>query len=82
MSQVNSYLVNFPHLKATEAAGCEGHIKEKEIWEVLKKVGKNNSGHQLFTQRSILETVAHVCSLVGNSLQPLDGTGNYSPRFH
>lgn len=82
MTQVNNYLVNFTHLKATESAGCEGHIKEKEIWKALKKIGKNNSGHQLFTQQSIIETVAHVCSFAGNSLQALDGTGIYSPRFH
>ena len=35
-AQFNTYLADFPHLSATEAAGCEGCIKDDEIREVLK----------------------------------------------
>lgn len=43
LTQFDNYLVNFPHLEATEVAGCEGHITEDEIWEALKKVGKDKT---------------------------------------
>ena len=36
--QFDTNLVDFPHLSATEAAGCEGCIKEDEIREALKSV--------------------------------------------
>lgn len=39
-------------------------------------------GHQWFALQIVLEAVAHVCHLAGNTLQPLDRTGDYSPMFH
>ena len=42
-SQFDTYLVDFPRLSAIEAAGCEGRIKEDEIWEALRSVGLDKS---------------------------------------
>ena len=42
-AQFDTYLADFPRLLATEAAGCEGHIKEEEIREALKSVGLDKS---------------------------------------
>ena len=40
-AQSDTYLADFPRLSATEAAGCEGRIKE--IREALKSVGLDKS---------------------------------------
>ena len=37
--QFDTYLADFPRLEATEAAGCEGRIREDEVREVLRTVG-------------------------------------------
>ena len=42
-AQFDTYLVDFPRLSATEAAGCEGRIKEEEIRDALKSVGLDKS---------------------------------------
>ena len=42
-AQFDTYLADFPRLSATEAAGCEGRIKEEEIREALKSVGLDKS---------------------------------------
>ena len=43
-AQFDTYLADFPRLSATEAAGCEGRIKEEEeIREALKSVGLEKS---------------------------------------
>ena len=42
-SQFDTYLADFPRLSATEAAGCEGRIKEEEIRDALKSVGLDKS---------------------------------------
>ena len=42
-AQFDTYLADFPCLSATEAAGCEGRIKEEEIREALKSVGLDKS---------------------------------------
>ena len=42
-AQFDTYLADFPRLSATEAAGCEGRIKEEEIRDALKSVGRNKS---------------------------------------
>ena len=42
-AQFDTYLADFPRLSATEAAGCEGRIKEEEIRDALKSVGLDKS---------------------------------------
>ncbi len=42
-AQFDTYLADFPRLSATEAAGCEGRIKEEEIRDALKSVGLDNT---------------------------------------
>ena len=42
-AQFDTYLADFPRLSATEAAGCEGRIKEEEIREALKSVRLDKS---------------------------------------
>ena len=42
-AQFDAYLADFPRLSATEAAGCEGRIKEEEIRDALKSVGLDKS---------------------------------------
>ena len=42
-AQFDTYLADFPRLSATEAAGCEGCIKEEEIRDALKSVGLDKS---------------------------------------
>ena len=42
-AQFDTYLADFPRLSATEAAGCEGRIKEEEIPDALKSVGLDKS---------------------------------------
>ena len=42
-AQFNTNLTVFPHLSATEAAGCEDCIMEDEVREALKSVGSNMS---------------------------------------
>ena len=42
-AQFDAYLADFPRLSATEAAGCEGLIKEEEIRAALKSVGLDKS---------------------------------------
>ena len=42
-AQFDTYLADFPRLSATEAAGCEGRIKEEEIRVALKSVGLDKS---------------------------------------
>ena len=42
-AQFDAYLADFPRLSATEAAGCEGLIKEEEIRVALKSVGLDKS---------------------------------------
>ena len=42
-AQFDTYLADCPRLSATEAARCEGRIKEEEIWEALKSVGLDKS---------------------------------------
>ena len=42
-AQFDTYLADFPCLSATEAAGCEGRIKEEEIREALKSVELDKS---------------------------------------
>ncbi len=42
-AQFDTYLADFPRLSATEAAGCEGLIKEEEIRVALKSVGLDKS---------------------------------------
>ena len=42
-AQFDTYLAEFPRLSATEAAGCEGRIKEEEIRDALKSVGLDKS---------------------------------------
>ena len=42
-AQFDTYLADFPCLSVTEAAGCEGCIKEEEIREALKSFGLDKS---------------------------------------
>ena len=42
-AQFDTYLADFPRLSATEAAGCEGCIKEEEIRVALRSVGLDKS---------------------------------------
>lgn len=42
-AQFDTYLADFPHLEAAEAAGCKGPITESEIWEALKLVGRDKT---------------------------------------
>lgn len=42
---------------------------------MLKKIGKDKSP-SIDARRSVLEDLAHVCILAGNSLKPLEGTGH------
>ena len=42
-TQFDTYLADFPRLSATEAAGCEGRIKEEEIRDALKSVRLDKS---------------------------------------
>ena len=42
-AQFDTYLADFPRLSATEAAECDGRIKEEEIRDALKSVGLDKS---------------------------------------
>ena len=42
-AQFDTNLADFPRLSVTEAAGCEGFIKEEEIQRALKSVGLDKS---------------------------------------
>ena len=67
-AQFDTYLADFLRLSTTEAAGCEGRIKEEEIREALKSVGLDVSQNRWTALRSVLEVVAHVCPLTGYHL--------------
>ena len=41
--EFRSYLADFPRLGSVEAASCEGEIRESEVLNALKQVGRNKS---------------------------------------
>lgn len=43
LAQFDNYLFDFPNLKATEEASCNGCISEEEVWEMLKKFRKDEN---------------------------------------
>ena len=43
LQEFRSYLADFPHLGAAEAASCEGVVTECEVRDALKQVGLNKS---------------------------------------
>ena len=43
LQRFRSYLADFPHLEAAEAASCEGGVTECEFRDSLKQVGLNKS---------------------------------------
>ena len=43
VQEFRNYLIDFPHLGATEAASCEGLVTECEVRNALKQVGLNKS---------------------------------------
>lgn len=78
LSLTNIWLI-FINLSQVKRLVARVYITDdEEIWEVLK-VRKDKTGVDDLPYEVRLETVAHVCPLPGNSLQPLNGTGDYSP---
>lgn len=82
LTRFDSYLADFPQFEAIEMANCKGGIREGEIWEILKKVGKDKSpGINGLPSKVYLRLLSMFPPVFGIAIQSLDGTGDNSPLF-